>query len=59
MEASILVISGQQEVGNERLCAVEPHLRLKRDLRQAGMKPGATGSARQRLIYGTLVLLSF
>ena len=27
---SISVISGRQEVDNERLCAVEPHLRLRR-----------------------------
>ena len=37
---SISVISGQWTGDDERLCAMESHLRLKRFLSQVGLEPG-------------------
>ena len=53
---SISVISGRRLGNNERLCAMEPRLRLKKFLPQAGLKPGTAKSADQRrpLSYGGL-----
>ena len=48
---SISVISGQWVGDNGRLCAMEPYLRLKRSLPQAGLKPRAARSVCQHLIY--------
>ena len=44
---SISVISGQWAGDNERLCAVEPSLRLKISWLQAELKPGITRSVGQ------------
>ena len=41
---SISVIQGQCAGDNERLCAVDPILLLKRSLPQAGLKPRTTRS---------------
>ena len=53
---SIPVISGRRLGNNERLCAMEPRLRLKKFLPQAGLKLGTAKSADQRrpLSYGGL-----
>ena len=44
---SILVISGEWEGDNERLCAMESHLWLKGFLPSMGMKPRTARSACQ------------
>ena len=44
---SISVISGQWVGDNERLCAVEPHLQLKRSLLHAGLESGTARLAGQ------------
>ena len=53
---SISVISGRRLGNIERLCAMEPGLRLKKSLPQAGLKPRTAESADQRrpLSYGGL-----
>ena len=45
---SILVSSGRWLGNYERLCAMEPRLRLKKSLPQAGLEPGTARSADQR-----------
>ena len=45
---SISVISGRWLGNNERLCAMEPRLRLKKSLPQAELEPGTARSADQR-----------
>ena len=47
----ISVISGQSEVDNERLCAIDPCLRLERFPPLTGLKPGTAGSVGQHLTY--------
>ena len=47
----ILVISGHWVGDKERLYAVEPYLRLKRSLPQAGLEPLIARSVGQRLTY--------
>ena len=44
---SISVISGRWLGNYERLCAMEPRLRLKKSLSQAGLEPGTVRSADQ------------
>ena len=53
---SISVISGRRLGNIERLCAMEPRLRLKKSLPQALLKPRTAKSADQRrpLSYGGL-----
>ena len=46
---SISVISGQWAGDNERLCAMEPHLPLKRSSPQVRLEPGTARSVDQRL----------
>ena len=46
---SVSVISGQWVGDNERLFAMESHLRLKESLPQVGFEPGTTRSAGQCL----------
>ena len=48
---SISVISGQWADDNERLCAIEPHLELKRALPHAGLKLMTARSVGQRLTH--------
>ena len=48
---SILVISGQWVGDNERLCAMEPRLGLKRPSAHVGLKPGTAISRDQHLTY--------
>ena len=48
---SISIISGRWVGNNERLCAMEPHLRLKRSPPQVGLKLGTTRSVSQHLTY--------
>ena len=45
------VISRRWAGDNERLCATEPSLGLKRSLTQAGLKPGTARSVGQCLTY--------
>ena len=45
------VISGRWADGIERLCAIEPRLRLKRSPPQAGLEPGTAGSKGKRLTH--------
>ena len=46
---SILVISGRWVGDNEKLCAMEPLLGLKRFPPPGGLKPGTTRSVGQRI----------
>ena len=48
---SISVISEQWADGDERLCAVEPRLRLERSSSQAGLELATARSVGQRLIH--------
>ena len=48
---TISVISGQWADDNERLCAVEPHLRLKRSSPQTGLELTTARSVGQRLTH--------
>ena len=48
---SISVMSGRWKGNTERLCAMEPRLRLKRFLPSAGTKPGSVSLASQRLTH--------
>ena len=48
---STSVISGQWEFDNERLCAMEPHSRLKGFLTTAGLESGTAISVDQHLTY--------
>ena len=41
---SISVISGQRAGDNERLCAMEPHLQMRRSPPQVELEPGTTRS---------------
>ena len=45
---SVSVISGMWVGDNERLCAMEPRVRLKRSSTHAGFEPGIARSAGQR-----------
>ena len=45
---SVSVLSEGRMDDNERLCATEPRLRLKRSSPQAGLEPGTARSAGQR-----------
>ena len=49
---SISVISGRWLGDSERLCAMEPRLRLERFLSQAGLEPETARTVGQRLING-------
>ena len=49
---SISVILRRWADDNERLCAMESRLRLKRSPPQAGIEPGTASSAGQRLTPG-------
>ena len=48
---SVSVISGRWADDNERLCAMEPRLRLKRFPPQAGIEPGTARSVGQRFTH--------
>ena len=48
---SVSVISGRWADDYERLCAMEPRLRLKRSLPQAGLELTTARSVGQRLIH--------
>ena len=48
---SISVISGRWADDNERLCAMEPRLRLKRSSPQAGLELTTARSVGQRLTH--------
>ena len=48
---NISVISGRWVGDYERLCAMEPRLRLKRPPDQAGLKPGTARSAGKHLTH--------
>ena len=45
------VKSGQRVVDSERLCAMQPHLQLRRYLPQAGLEPGNARLVGQRMTY--------
>ena len=45
------VISGPWVDDNEKLCAMEPSLQLKRSLPQAGLEPGTASAVGQGLTY--------
>ena len=48
---SITVTSGRRADDNERLCAMEPRLRLKRPLPQAGLELAIARSVGNRLTH--------
>ena len=53
-ETRISVISGWWVGNNEKLCAMEPHLRLERSLSQEGLKPQTAREAGQCLLLNPL-----
>ena len=48
---NISVKSGRRADDNERMCAMEPNIRLKRSLPQVGLEPTTAGSVGQHLTH--------